>query len=342
MLDARNIIDTQLLQEICDQLAGEIKAIVTIVAEHGKIVASSRRSRIGDMHQKAAAVMIGESNALAVTKEEAAADPTILEGALLPIDFAGERLFCVGVAAPLQIARPYARMIQLWVIALLRENLGEPHIQNRGDGRWILVSEHRTHDGGTVDKYVGDGIVIFFGDPDPKGVKQDALGCVKMALAMRERMRTLRRGWREAGLETPLECRIGINTGFCTVGNFGSEERMDYTIVGSGVNLASRLETAAETGGILISNETYALVKDEIHCEEHGRLTFKGVAYPVSTYEVVDAYENLGQSSTLITEDHPNLKLNIDLGTLSAGERAEIETILRQALDSLSGPPADK
>jgi class 3 adenylate cyclase len=80
--------------------------------------------------------------------------------------------------------------------------------------------------------------VIFFGDPETRGVNEDALACVEMAIAMRKRMREL---WQASGIEKPLLCRIGINTGFCTVGNFVSEDRMDYTIIGSGVNLASRL-----------------------------------------------------------------------------------------------------
>ena len=99
--------------------------------------------------------------------------------------------------------------------------------------------------GGTIDKYVGDAILIFFGDPDTKGVKADAVACVKMAIAMRKRMRELDSLWRASGIEKPPRCRTGINTGFCTVGNFGSEVRMDYTIIGSGVNLASRLEQTA-------------------------------------------------------------------------------------------------
>ena len=606
MFDAQENIDRRLLQEICDQVAGEIESVVTIVAAHGEIIASSRRSRVGDFHPLAAAVMAGESNALAVTAEQAAANPIMLEGAMLPIDFGGRRIFCVGVAAPLEIAKPYARIVQLWVISLLRERalqqseerfrdvaesagdwiwemnedlrftylspriceilrmpveslLGKtrgefaaaefdaeawrahearlaarmpfrdfayiartpdgisrhlkihgkpfydaegafkgyrgtgydvteqvemkealersqrllfdaietipegfslydeddrlvvfnsryramifpgadiqleagmsfetiarevarrgyipeaqgriedwvkqrlalrrsqstPYIQQRENDRWILVSEHRTRDGGTValysditeikqrekeladktqalerlssqlakylspqvyesiftgrqevkvasqrkkltvffsdiagftevadrleseeltellnqyltemsrialdygatiDKYVGDGIVIFFGDPETQGVKQDALACVKMAIAMRNRMQSLGREWRNNGLETPLKCRIGINTGFCTVGNFGSEDRMDYTIVGGGVNLAARLEQAATPETILISYETYALVRDEIKCREHGQITVKGVPYPVTTYEVIDTH----------------------------------------------------
>src|SRR6516225_4199243 len=120
--------------------------------------------------------------------------------------------------------------------------------------------------GGTIDKYVGDAILIFFGDPDTKGVKADAIACVKMAVAMRKRMRELESVWRASGIEKPPRCRTGINTGFCTVGNFGSEDRMDYTIIGSGVNLACRLEATATPGEILISYETFALVKDEVCC----------------------------------------------------------------------------
>src|SRR6185295_102882 len=114
--------------------------------------------------------------------------------------------------------------------------------------------------GATVDKYVGDAIVIFFGDPETRGVKEDALACVKMAIAMRQKMAELQDTWRDSGIANPLRCRIGINTGFCTVGNFGSEDRMDYTIIGSGVNLASRLESASAPGEILLSYETYAAV----------------------------------------------------------------------------------
>ena len=141
--------------------------------------------------------------------------------------------------------------------------------------------------GATIDKYVGDAIVMFFGDPTTLGVKEDALACVQMAIAMQQRVGELAQEWRNSGIETPLRCRIGIHTGYCTVGNFGSEDRMDYTMVGGTVNLASRLEHEAPPGGVLISFETYALVKDEVRCEERGRVQVKGIAQPVATYAVV-------------------------------------------------------
>lgn len=651
MQQGNELIDTKILQEICDQISGEIDAIVSIFADKGEIIASSRRSRIGAMHPAAEQVMKGEFNFLAMTAQEAAKHPDMMEGYLLPIDIDNQRLFCVSVVAPVEKAQTYCRIIQLWVVAIMRQRkliwseqrfrdvaesagdwiwemdqdlrftyispniieiLGvlpatvigktrfefaeadlddshwqdheatltarlpfrefafsrvkdgksqhlkisgkpvydsegvfwgyrgtgydntnqiemkdaleksqqllidaidtipegfslydeqdrlvifndrfrdmlypdsnisieagmtfetivrqaaegglvpeaqgriedwvkerlhrrrqgrEPHIQQRSNERWILVSEHKTRDGGTValysditelkqqekelsvksqalerlssqlakylspqvyesifsgrnevkiasqrkkltvffsdlsgfteiadrleseeltqllneyltemsqialefgatiDKYVGDAIVIFFGDPESKGVKQDALACVKMAIAMRQRLLILNKNWQNNGLDQSLTCRIGINTGYCTVGNFGSEDRMDYTIIGGGVNLASRLETKAHPGQILISYETYALIRDEIECQEFGQLNVKGIAYPVKTFEVIDTYKNSEKSSGMISEDYPNLQLRIDVGSMTSDEKSEVEKLLRRALDQVT------
>jgi adenylate cyclase len=197
------------------------------------------------------------------------------------------------------------------------------------------MSEIALTHGATIDKYVGDAIVIFFGDPESRGVKEDALACVKMALAMRQRMAELQRIWRDSGIAHPLKCRIGINTGFCTVGNFGSEDRLDYTIIGSGVNLASRLESASSPGEILISYETYALIKDEISCERLGEITVKGISHPVETFRVVDTYENLGREREFIQDDFPNFSLTINLEELSPDQRSRAAASLRKALGKL-------
>jgi PAS domain S-box-containing protein len=191
--------------------------------------------------------------------------------------------------------------------------------------------------GATIDKYVGDAIVMFFGDPQSLGVKEDALACVKMALAMQKRAGELAVEWREAGIETPLRCRIGIHTGYCTVGNFGSEDRMDYTMVGSTVNLASRLEHEARPGGMLISFETFAHVKDEIHCEERGQVRVKGIAHPVATYAVIGLRSEPASTWGPVHTDVPHLKLEIEPDLMSTDERQRAASTLRHALGILEG-----
>ena len=190
--------------------------------------------------------------------------------------------------------------------------------------------------GATIDKYVGDAILIFFGDPETRGVKEDALACVRMALEMRKRMTELQDTWRAAGIEEPLRCRMGINTGVCTVGNFGSEDRMDYTIIGGDVNLASRLESACPPSEILISYETRAHVKDVVCCEEHGSIEVKGIAYPVSTYRVVDLFENLGEEHQPIHETLPHFRLDVDVTLMSPDEQKAAAMVLRDAARRLS------
>ena len=112
--------------------------------------------------------------------------------------------------------------------------------------------------GATVDKFIGDAILGFFGDPETQGVALDARACVEMAVAMQQRLGQLNNEWRKRGVEQPFRARIGINTGFCNVGNFGSDDRMAYTIIGAEANLAARLQTIAEPNGIVLSYETYA------------------------------------------------------------------------------------
>jgi adenylate cyclase len=141
--------------------------------------------------------------------------------------------------------------------------------------------------GGTIDKFMGDGIMIFFGDPHTKGAREDALACVRMSLEMGQRLKRLRTKWQAAGIFSELHMRIGINTGYCAVGNFGSENRMDYTAVGSTVNLASRLEGCAGRDSILISNGTYRLVLAMIDCHEQVPVRVKGINRSIQNYLVL-------------------------------------------------------
>ncbi|GEC41209.1 guanylate cyclase [Sinorhizobium meliloti] len=189
--------------------------------------------------------------------------------------------------------------------------------------------------GATIDKYVGDAILMFFGDPETRGIREDAIACVSMALAMQERMGELGETWRSVGIEMPLRCRIGIHTDYCTVGNFGSEDRMDYTIIGGAVNLAARLEEEAAPGSVLISYETFAQVKDLIHCEETGRVRIRGIAYPVATYRVVDFKANLTTGCSSIRTELPHLRIEAEPELMSTGEREVAVTALRETLDRL-------
>jgi len=645
-------LDKNQLQLICDQISEEIDAVVSIFADQGQIICSSQRSRVGTVHAGVAKIMTGEINRYEASDKDAAKNSEILEGAALPIEFDGVRLFCVSVAAPLEVARTYCRLVQHWVVGLLRERalassearfrdvaesagdwiwemnadlqftylsprffeifrvqpdsilgktraqwaaidvesqawkdhqakleahlpfrdfaytmtngvgearhvrihgkpiydpegefsgyrgtgydvteqiemeqalqraqqlladsiemipeafslfdsddrlvvfnskyysllyedvgveiaagmefetiiregaatgripeargrteewieerlarhreLSEPHIQQRGEGRWILVSEHRTSDGGTVaiysditeiklhelelaeksqamerlskqlakylspqiyesifsgqqevtlssrrrkltiffsdivgftetadrlesekltellnhylsemsaialshgatiDKYVGDAIVIFFGDPQTNGVKQDALQCARMALAMQRRMAELRNAWSDRGIDRPLRCRMGINTDFCTVGNFGSENRMEYTMIGGGVNLASRLENSAKPDEILTSYETYALIKDHFECEERGTIEARGIAYPVSTYAIVGERTPDVTATSAVSDEPSCFQLHFDVERMSNKERNAALQILKDAIEKLS------
>jgi class 3 adenylate cyclase len=167
--------------------------------------------------------------------------------------------------------------------------------------------------GGTIDKYIGDAIMIFFGDPESKGVKEDAIACVRMAIAMLRRMRELRSEWEELGAERSFELRIGINTGYCTVGNFGGEDRMDYTIIGNVVNMTARLQTQAEVNSILIGHETYSLVKDVVATKEEPSIKAKGFAEPIHCYKVLGLYDDLVQENQLIREEQEGFKFMLDL-----------------------------
>lgn len=136
--------------------------------------------------------------------------------------------------------------------------------------------------GGTVDKYMGDGVMMLFGQSTD--VSRDAVSCVKMALAMRDKLNELALGWQRFGRE--LQPRIGIHSGFCTVGNFGSAARMEYTAVGSVVNRASRLEGCADTDEILIYAATHKLVHKEISCRAKPPVMIKSIDAPIAIYSV--------------------------------------------------------
>ena len=186
--------------------------------------------------------------------------------------------------------------------------------------------------GATIDKYIGDAIMIFFGDPESQGIKEDARRCVQMAIEMQNRLDELSNEWGQFGLQEPFQSRMGINTGYCTVGNFGSENRMDYTVIGGGVNIAARLESAAKAKSILLSYDTYDLIKDQIPCVESEKIKLKGITHPVRTFQVL----NETNEESIISISMENSQFNARLSDLSADDSNNLKMSLEIALDKLN------
>ena len=142
--------------------------------------------------------------------------------------------------------------------------------------------------GGTIDKFIGDAVLVFFGDPETKGEEEDALKCAEMAIRMMKRVAELNKHWKKLGVVDGLKVRMGISTGFCTVGNFGSDLRLDYTVLGSPVNLAARLQTMAEHNTIFIDEYTKDLIKSQVNSKYIEDITPKGFARAIPVYRIED------------------------------------------------------
>ena len=194
--------------------------------------------------------------------------------------------------------------------------------------------------GGTIDKFIGDSVMVFFGDPDFIDDATHARNCVNMAVEMREQLKQLRAKWRDMGLFHQFKVRMGINTGYCTVGNFGSNNRMDYTIVGGQVNIASRLESIAEPDSIYISHATAALIQDIVDCEYVNDVTVKGIHYPIEVYRVLGLKGSGVSSSSLckITKSGFIISnLEFDAESTTSRECEEIIKALQSALNRIQG-----
>jgi adenylate cyclase len=189
--------------------------------------------------------------------------------------------------------------------------------------------------GGTIDKFIGDAILIFFGDPETKGPREDAKACLMMALDMQRRLAELNVKWRSAGTEQPFRVRMGINTGYCNVGNFGSADRMDYTIIGAEANLAARLQSIAEPGRIVMSFETLALVRDVVTVRTLPPISMKGISREVIPYVVEGTMDGTARSQRIFSEHLVGLDLDLDPNLVDAGESGRIQGILREALAAL-------
>lgn len=193
--------------------------------------------------------------------------------------------------------------------------------------------------GGTLDQFIGDAIVIFFGAPRSKGAQADARNAVGMALEMQKRLASLRVKWAEEGLSPPLHVRMGLATGFATVGNFGSDSRLHYTAIGNAVNAAARIQALADKDSILIDADTQALVQDNLSCVTRDTVTLRGRQHPVQLYEVTG--DQSQRAHDFIVGSSDGFRLFLDSAVLS--DRQAALSLLREAvrqIEEQDDPPA--
>lgn len=142
--------------------------------------------------------------------------------------------------------------------------------------------------GGTVEKFIGDGVAVIFGAPKKTEAEAQAGAALKTAFEMQASVKKLSAVWRRRGLSGELALRIGVNTGYCTVGAFGSELLKNYAAIGTPINIAARLETMASAGAILCGLSTYALVQHNVHARPCGELSLRGISHAVEAYEILE------------------------------------------------------
>jgi len=189
--------------------------------------------------------------------------------------------------------------------------------------------------GGTIDKFIGDAMLVFFGDPETKGDVDDAKSCLRMAIEMQHRIAGLNAEWRSAGIDESFHVRMGINTGFCDVGNFGSNDRMDYTIIGAEANLAARLQSIAEPGDIVVSYETYALVREIVVAQALKPIAMKGISREVVPYAVHGVLDTRGKSVEVFSEHLNGLEFYLNTDMVDAGDARRVRNLLQNALKAL-------
>ena len=185
--------------------------------------------------------------------------------------------------------------------------------------------------GGTLDQFIGDAIVIFFGAPKSKGAQTDACNAVGMALEMQERLKALRVKWAGEGLSPPLHVRMGLSTGYATVGNFGSDSRLHYTAIGNTVNAAARIQGLAKADSILIDADTQALVQDSTSCRRGDSVTLRGRQHPVQLYEV--SADQTERSREFVVGSGDGFRLFLDSAILS--DKKAALSLLREAVRQL-------
>ena len=200
------------------------------------------------------------------------------------------------------------------------------------------MTEIAISNGGTIDKFIGDAIMVFFGDPDSSGEEMDALRCLKMAFEMQEKIKSISRVWQsKRGIPGGLNVRMGIATGYCTVGNFGSNQRLDYTALGSPVNMAARLETICPLGEVLMTQATANILSDKVKSEFFDDFNIKGFSKPIPVYKGI-ALENIDEElETGLVHQSDSLELYIKKSSDIVAVIRELRELEQEFSKKLSG-----
>ncbi|MBT8219860.1 MAG: hypothetical protein KJP00_08545 [Bacteroidia bacterium] len=191
--------------------------------------------------------------------------------------------------------------------------------------------------GGTIDKFMGDSIMIFFGDPESKGEREDALACVRMSLEMNQRLSALRKRWDSEGISKSIGIRMGMHTGESTVGNFGSENRLDYTVIGSQVNLAKKIESLASSEEILISEATYNLVKDDVVCQPFNAHDKSEIPSNIKVYRVLGFSGQTDTENKSLSIETQGFSLSMDSDKI---DRNQLLQVLKSTMDTIESSRA--
>jgi adenylate cyclase len=142
--------------------------------------------------------------------------------------------------------------------------------------------------GGVLEHFFGDALLVKFGAPVPSEERVQAIAAARTAIGMRACVREVAARLHQRAIPADLQIRVGINTGHCTLGVFGSDAMRVYMAHGLPVNIAVRLQTEAEPGAILCGFRTYALLQDRVRAVPCGSLTLKGAARPVEAWEILE------------------------------------------------------
>lgn len=200
------------------------------------------------------------------------------------------------------------------------------------DDFYTAMAEAALERGGTLDKFIGDAVMVFFGEPVSLGREGDARACIAMAEEMQTRFGRLRERWLGGGISRDLGLRIGVHSGWCTVGSFGKAARMEYTVIGATVNAASRLESAAVPGQILLSRATWRLLGAEARaCRRLGPISAKGFQQPIDVFE----YQGGADGREPMSWQGDGFTLQLDPG---AADPDQVRRVLMEASEAFDGP----